>query len=65
MMNTNMIAQGDLLPALRGTVVRINTGLGGPQMGAPIMVTVTEWDSGKVATFLLSEDQFAALEVWE
>ena len=65
MMNLDTIAKGDLLPALRGTVVRVNTGLGGGALGAPIMVTVTEWDSGKVATFLLSEDQFADLEVWE
>ena len=65
MINLNTIAKGDLLPAFRGTVVRVNTGLGGSALGAPVFVTVTEWDSGREATFMLSEDQFAALEVWE
>ena len=65
MMNLNTVAQGDLLPAFRGTVVRVNTGLGGASLGAPVFVTVTEWDSGREATFMLTADQFADLEVWE
>jgi len=64
MINLNTIAKGDLLPAFRGTVVRTNVGIGA-SLGAPVFVTVTEWDSGREATFMLSQDQFAALEVWE
>ena len=65
MINLDTIAKGDLLPAFRGTVVRTNVGIGGASLGAPVFVTVTEWDSGREATFMLTADQFADLEVWE
>ena len=61
----NYLAKGDLVPALNGTVVKTNVGLGGATLGAPIFVTVTDWNDGTEGTYMVYPDQLEVLEVWE
>jgi hypothetical protein len=61
----NYLTKGDLVPALNGTVVKTNVGVGGATLGAPIFVTVTDWTDGKEGTYMLYSEQLVSLEVWE
>ena len=63
MIDLNIVAEGDLLPAFRGSVVRTSIGIG-PNLGAPVFLTVEDWDTGRHKTFMLTQDQFEKVEFW-
>ena len=63
MFKVSELSIGDLVADFHGTVVRINGGIGGRSLGAPVFVTVSDWTNGRESTLMLDSDQ--TVLVWE